>query len=210
MNENADQAAQNDIAAAQDASQSAGDTPQPRQAESPAPHEAEPNREPDTADSAPSHEESAAPEYSLNLPKDIPADPAVVAEFTRMAGEMGLNNEQAQSLVDFQTRLAGKVSDHFAREKAQTVAGWENGLRADPDFGAQWDRNVGYAKRALAAFGSPGLKACLSETSLGSHPELVKAFARIGRALAEDGWTPAGAPARKASAAEVLYPDHFK
>ncbi|MEI6907818.1 peptidase, partial [Klebsiella pneumoniae] len=53
-------------------------------------------------------------------------------------------------------------------------------------------------------FGTPELKEYLNGTGLGNHPELVKAFIKVGKAMSEDGMV-TGKEGGQRSAAEVLY-----
>lgn len=53
-------------------------------------------------------------------------------------------------------------------------------------------------------FGSPELKQYLNETGLGNHPELVRIFANIGKAMSEDGLVTGNSGGVK-SAADVLF-----
>ena len=42
------------------------------------------------------------------------------------------------------------------------------------------------ARDAVEKFGGDSLKQVLDKTGLGNHPEVVKAFAKVGRLIAED------------------------
>ena len=41
------------------------------------------------------------------------------------------------------------------------------------------------AQGALARFGTPGLRAFLTESGGGNHPEVIRFMARVGNAIAE-------------------------
>ena len=42
------------------------------------------------------------------------------------------------------------------------------------------------ATRAFAQFSSPELKSIMNDTGLGNHPEMIRAFSKIGEMLGED------------------------
>jgi len=116
---------------------------------------------------------------------DLPAE--VLAKYEPLFREAGLTNEAAQKLVDARAEEL-KAQDATAVEKlvAQHTE-WLNATKADAEIGgANLDTSVKHAQSAIARFGSPELKSFLDLSGAGSHPELVRAFARIGKAMAED------------------------
>lgn len=54
------------------------------------------------------------------------------------------------------------------------------------EWGSNYDRHMDLANRAIRVFGGPEAVRALIETGAGRHPAIVRAFARIGAALAED------------------------
>ena len=83
-------------------------------------------------------------------------------------------------------------------------------LKNDAEFGgANFDKNAKTAQKAFEAFGSPELKQLLNESGLGSHPELVKAFHRIGQKISEDTMESGsgGAGQRERPIHERMYPN---
>lgn len=88
--------------------------------------------------------------------------------------------------------------------QAQTEE-WAATVKADKEIGGdKLTANLGVAQRALDTFGTPELKEYLNGTGLGNHPELVKAFIKVGKAMSEDGMV-TGKEGGQRSAAEVLY-----
>ena len=82
-----------------------------------------------------------------------------------------------------QTKVAGKaMMDAFNGQ----ITTWETEARADTEIGgAQYDASVGLAVAGLKAYGSPKLVEALNTSGLGSHPEMIKAWAKIGKAVSE-------------------------
>lgn len=78
-------------------------------------------------------------------------------------------------------------------------------MKADKEIGGdKLTASLSKAQQALETFGTPELKEYLNETGLGNHPELVKAFVKIGKAMSEDNMVSAANTGQR-SAAEVLY-----
>ena len=140
------------------------------------------------------------------VPKDLPVDREGMATFKQVAADLGLSQEQAQSLVDLQAgRLQAAAAEQSAAWEKQQ-ADWQAAVRADREIGgSELAARVGVAKRAIARFGSPALRKVLTETGLGNHPELVRFAYRVGRAIADDGVILPSQPGRRRSAAETLY-----
>jgi hypothetical protein len=63
------------------------------------------------------------------------------------------------------------------------------------------------ARKALESFGSPALKELLNNTGLGNHPEVIKAFHKVGKLISEDKMVK-GTPATPGSddIAKKLFP----
>lgn len=162
-------------------------------------------------------EAKAVPEkYELKLPDGSLLNPAQLEKIALTAKERGLSNEEAQGLVQ---ERHDAVSDFVASlqeaqkkdgpEWKKRVDGYEAELKADKEFGGErLKANVEMAKRVVARFGDETLMQQLDESGYGSHPGLVKLFAKIGKAMKEDQLVLPGAsaPAKK-SAAEILYGD---
>lgn len=122
--------------------------------------------------------------------KDLPEGYAMseqqLAEVSPLFKDLGLTQEQADKLVAFDAKRALAAEQAGLEQRQGLVTGWEKSLREDAAFGgANFDANVGVAQKALAQFGTPELSTMLKESGLGSHPEVVRLFHRIGQQLAE-------------------------
>lgn len=151
--------------------------------------------------------EAAAPDYSaLALPEGAIADPATMDAFKAVLGEHKLPTESAQKLLDLhlQTLQAQQA------QVQQTIAGWAQQVGSDPEIGGAGQKQaLGLARQALDAYGSPELISVLNDTGLGNHPAVIRAFYRMGKAIAEDGRKGPGhgvAP----DPLRALYPTMFK
>lgn len=132
------------------------------------------------------------------LPEGYELSAEQLAEVTPLLKELNLTQEQANKLVAFDAQRELAAEQAGLQQRQGLVTGWEKSLRDDADFGgANFDANVGVAQKALAQFGTPELSTMLKESGLGSHPEVVRLFHRIGQQLAEGQLHSGAAPAKE-------------
>ncbi len=154
-------------------------------------------------------EKLGAPDHYADfvVPKGLPVDRQGMAEFKQVAADLGLTQEQAQSLVDLQ---AGRIQAAAAEQSAaleKQQADWQADVRKDTEIGgSDMAARVGVAKTAIAKFGSPELRKVLTETGLGNHPELVRFAYRVGKAMSDDGVILPTSPGRQRTAKD-FYPN---
>ncbi|CAI3798653.1 hypothetical protein GLGCALEP_02140 [Pseudomonas sp. MM221] len=142
--------------------------------------------------------------------KDLPEGYAMsdqqLAEVSPLFKELGLTQEQADKLVAFDAKRTLAAEQAGLEQRQGLVTGWEKSLREDAAFGgANFDANVGVAQKALAQFGTPELSTMLKESGLGSHPEVVRLFHRIGQQLAEGQLHSGSGNQSRKTDAEVFY-----
>ncbi len=130
-------------------------------------------------------------DITLKFPEGFKADDALVGKLQPLFKKHGLDSAKAQELVDayagHQAELS-KASEKDA-EKAfvDLKAGFLKDLKADKEIGgAKFDASVAAATKAIAKFGTPALQKFFDDTGMGNHPEVVRAFAKVGAAMAED------------------------
>lgn len=151
-----------------------------------------------------------APEkYEFKLPEGAQLDEALVGEFTPLAKELNLSQDQAQKLVDLYAKTQGaaqkSVADHWDNLNKE----WQGKVNSDKEYGgADLDKNVAIAKKAIDAFGTPELKDALNLTGVGNHPEVVRFFYRVGKAISDDKFdTATGKSNAPVDAAKLLFPN---
>ncbi|EAA1162964.1 peptidase [Salmonella enterica subsp. enterica serovar Heidelberg] len=151
-------------------------------------------------------QEGAPEKYEFKPAEGQELDTAALEQFEPIARELNLTNEQAQKMVDlYGTKIMPMVQQQQAEAWQKTTEQWAADVKADKEIGGDnLTGNLSAAQRALAQFGTPGLKEYLEGTGLGNHPELVKAFIKVGKAMSEDGMV-TGKESGQRSAAEVLY-----
>lgn len=153
-----------------------------------------------------------APEQyeDFKLPENFQADAAVLDGFKVIAKDLGLTQEAAQKLVDFQTAQAVKNAQGYGtalQTHVDTVAKeWATTAQADPEIGgAKFAENVAVAKQALDTFGTPELKTLLKESRIGNHPEVIRLLFKAGKAISQDGYVPGRAASAAKDTASTLY-----
>lgn len=146
-------------------------------------------------------------DYScLSLPEGAIADAALLDSFKGLAGEHRLSTEGAQKMVDLHMQAIKAQQDAYQ----QTISEWAQSVAHDREIGgANQDHAVGLAKQALTAFGTPALLDVLEQSGLGNHPEVIRTFYRMGKAVAEDGRKLQGSSSA-VDPLRALYPTMFK
>ncbi|WP_049014927.1 MULTISPECIES: peptidase [Enterobacterales] len=195
-------------APAADPAKPEGDKPQPG-AEGDKPQDGKPadgDKPADKSDDKEQKPEGAPEKYEFKPAEGQELDTSALEQFEPIAREMNLTNEQAQKMVDlYGTKIMPMVQQQQVEAWQKTTEQWAADVKADKEIGGdKLTGNLSAAQRALAQFGTPELKEYLEGTGLGNHPELVKAFVKIGKAMSEDGMV-TGKESGQRSAAEVLY-----
>lgn len=144
--------------------------------------------------------------YEFTMPEGVELDAVLAEAVDPVLRELGLNNEQANKLAstfaEYRVSEAQRQSDAYA----QQIEDWGKKAKDDQEYGgAKFDENVPHAHKAIAAYGTPELKALLAD-GLGNHPEVIRFCYRVGKAMGEDAGVDAGnkAPPVKDTAA-VLF-----
>ncbi|MBS3048139.1 peptidase [Enterobacter mori] len=193
-------------APAADPAKPEGDKPQPG-AEGDKPQEDKPADGDKPADKPEEEQkqEGAPEKYEFTAGEGVELDADALKDFEPVARDLNLTNEQAQKLVDAYPKILAGVQQRQAEAWQKQTEGWAESVKADKEIGGdKLTANLSAAQRALDQFGTPELKEYLNTTGLGNHPDLVKTFVKIGKAMSEDGMVD-GSNQGQRSAAEVLY-----
>jgi hypothetical protein len=148
--------------------------------------------------------EGAPEKYEFKAPEGKSYDSSILTAFEASAREANLPQDAAQKLLD---SMSPKIAERQLEQIKVVTDGWRQASSSDKDFGGDaLNENLGIANKALTTFGSPELIGMLESTGLGNHPEVIRAFYKIGKAISEDKFVTGAAPAgRSATAAQVLY-----
>lgn len=177
-----------------------------------APSEDDPSKQTEKADDKGAKTEGAPEAYAdFTMPEGVQLNEELAGELKTLAKELNLSQENAQRLADLGAKQAAKLAEQPAHILAEARAEWEKQTRNDKEFGGQaLDANLATAKKALDAYGSPELKTLLRESALGNHPDVIRLFYRVGKAMSEDTMVrgQSGTQPKAKSRAEVLYGDN--
>lgn len=157
----------------------------------PPPESSTPPATPPAAEPPPSSPpETPPPEsYSFTNPQGLEKDDPLIAEVSSLAKAAGLSAAQAQKLLDAQFAADTKLSAKYDEEQKAAYASTVSQLKADKEFGGEkYDDSITKARSALTRFLTKEDIAQLNKEGLGNNPVLVRAFARIGRAIGEDSF----------------------
>lgn len=171
---------------------------------------------------------SGAPDkYDLKTAEGSPAlDPRTVEEFTPIARELGLDNAQAQRLVDFYNKQMAKLTSseaHVAVIQAQNEK-YMTALQSDREIGGKLDQVKADIGRAYDAIGKPELvsafKAAMAESPEGNNPAFVKMIYAFAQKVNEGKPVSGGRPSphgqtetgqnNRPTIAEAIYPNLVK
>lgn len=119
----------------------------------------------------------------FELPEGMELDENLLKEAAPLFSELGLTKEQAQKFVDLQAKqVQSQVEAH-----TKQVNEWTEAVKNDKELGGEdFDKNIGVAKLGIEKVGSPELKELMDNYGIGSHPEVVRAFYKIGKLVQED------------------------
>lgn len=134
-------------------------------------------------------ESKSAPEtYSdFTLPEGFTLDDDSKTAFTTMAKEMDLKQDQAQKVIDLyvknQQSQAGKAEQYFKEEYERNV----KAVQDDQEIGGvNYADKVKLANSVITKFGNAQVDKVLKGSLFANHPEVVRMFYKIGKAMSED------------------------
>jgi len=111
-------------------------------------------------------------------------DEGVMDDYKEFAHHNNLTQDQADNLLglfsDLQEEDAKNEEQAMEDLKVQTTIGLQR------DWGKNYDGNLDYARRAYAQFGTPELTEIMDGSGFGNHPEVIKAFSKVGQLLGEE------------------------
>jgi hypothetical protein len=167
---------------------------------------------PKPADGTAETAKAGAPEKyeAFTFPEGIVQDEKALAEFLPLAKDLNLTQEQAQKLVDFQSSAALAAQKASDAAWAECLGGWKAQVVADAELGGtNLQGTIAACGKAIAKFGSPTLRQTLETTGVGNHPDIVRFFAAVGKAVSEDKLHVANAeaPATEVDLAKRLFPN---
>lgn len=144
----------------------------------------------ETETKEPDKQDQQVTEYKeFTVPEGVQIEPSFKGEFTELAKNMNLSQENAQKFID----LAAKFSQHQAEKTLNDWAAqcgeWYKEVKNDPEYGGvKFDETVERARRFYSKVGSPELTIFLKSTGFGDHPELIKMAVKADKLLGESAF----------------------
>ena len=116
--------------------------------------------------------------------KEEKLDTDFFKDFKQQAFELGVLPKQAQAMLDWYSSKVLSTEEEFANQEASRREKEINALKEE--WGESFETNVGAAVAAVNEFGGQELKDYFNKTGIGDDPLVIKAFAKIGKAMSED------------------------
>lgn len=149
--------------------------------------------------------------WEFKAPEGQVFDAKVLAAYGEAAKELELTQEAAQKLLDkvgpvLHQRQVEQIHGQIERMRQE----WDSASRSHPEIGGvKHAETVRRANRAFDRFATPELRQLLHDTALNRHPEMLRIWSAVDRAMSPDtvevgdrNHTP-----RPKSTAEVLFGD---
>ena len=138
--------------------------------------------------------------YEFKLQDGLELTPELEADFTAIAKEAKLTQEQASKLID----LHSKVVLDVMHKQEEIVDGWTAECQKQ---GLISRENIAAAKLAVNTFGGGEAMQVLVNTGVANHPAIQKMLQNIGGLLMEDQPPDGQAPkAKELGDAELFFP----
>ena len=98
--------------------------------------------------------------------------------------KIGLTQDQATNMLQLYAAVENEQSK--ASDRANADFAVESQIELKREWGVDYDSKIDMAQRAFAQFATPEFSKIMDETGIGNHPELLKAFSKVGEAMGDD------------------------
>lgn len=115
---------------------------------------------------------------------EVPTNNELQTQFFEEAHRIGLNKQQAAALVRWQAEQSHSGLEAMQQEGQAALESATDTMRKE--YGKAFEEKLTLAKGAAQEFGGDELMALLDKTGLGNEPAVIRAFANIGKAIAND------------------------
>lgn len=160
--------------------------------------------------------------YTYEPPEGVELTDDQKARMTAFGDEakgMKLSQEQYQALIDYDVKRGEEAATNLTTQFNERVAGWADTTRKDAEIGGDdMPASLGIAKTAQERFATPEFNKLLNLPSpenpeglgLGNHPEVLRMFYRIGKAMQDSDLVGGDAPGDTESGLKRMYPTMFQ
>ncbi len=141
-------------------------------------------------------------DFSSFVPEGMEYDADRAGEFSDIARECGLTQEQAGRIAQYGMQYMQQGQQATVKAFQDTVNGWADDARSQ--LGGQFNETMALASTGINAAEQKvsGLREMLNATGAGNRVEMIRLMAEVGRLIGEDhGHESAGTPTKS------LYPN---
>lgn len=145
--------------------------------------------------------------YDLKLPEGTLLTQAEVDKIVSFAKDQGLSQESAQKLVEREHEILANYKDNQEQQFEQMREQWFKQVEGDKELGGDnLKATAEMARRALDKFAPDSLKKFFAESPYGNHPDVIRMFSKIGKAMQDDKIVLAGTQSPPSlSPVDVMY-----
>jgi hypothetical protein len=159
--------------------------------------------------------------YTFEPPEGLELDEDTkgrIDAFAETAREMGLTQQQYQSLIEYDINRAQQLNDVAVEGWDRQVEEWRKSAKTDKEIGGEkFTENLKVAESAVKQFGDPDLRALLKSPSpenpnglaIGNHPAVLRFLNRVGKAIADPGLLQGDAAPQTEGTLKRMYPSMF-
>ena len=161
----------------------------------------------------------APEEYEFTPPDGIEIDPDKLEAFGEYAHSLGLSQDQFQKLIEYDIERSANAQRSMAEAYGERISAWADATKVDKELGGEkLAENLGLAKKAMEKYASPALAKLIDSPSasnpdglgLGNHPEVIRLFYRVGKAISESELITGDTKAEVGNRYARIYPTMFK
>jgi len=161
----------------------------------------------------------APEEYEFTPPDGLEIDPEKLEVFGEYAHSLGLSQDQFQKLIEYDIERSANAQRSMAEAYGERISSWADATKVDKELGGEkLSENLGLAKKAMEKYASPALAKLIDSPSannpdglgLGNHPEVIRLFYRVGKAISESELITGDTKAEVGNRYERIYPTMFK
>lgn len=120
----------------------------------------------------------------MDLPKEIPSDGNLIEGFKTAAFEAGLNQAQAQSIVDYYNKQLVSTFNNQVRQYQRSMQEGERDLRST--WKDQFNENIAKTRRTAQEIFSPQTLKVLNQAGIANNPHFIQDVFNIAERTSED------------------------
>ena len=165
--------------------------------------------------------EGVPEKYAFEPPEGLDLDDETkgrIDAFADTAREMGLTQDQYQSLIEYDINRAQQLNDVAVESWDRQGDGWRQSAKTDKEIGGEkFAENLKVAEGAIKQFGDADMRALLKSPSpenpnglaIGNHPAMLRFLNRVGKAIADPTLLQGDAAPQTEGTLKRMYPSMF-